>query len=377
MNPLLSVVVPTSRDPATLPKVLGALARSDLPRKFWELVIVNDGTTDATVAAAAPFADTIVRIAGRPHGPAYARNRGVEVARGEIVVFVDADLVVRPDTLRRFAWAFLQSPDVAAVYGAYATDGESRGLISQYRDLLNHHLHHHGRGQGDGFWVDCGAVRREALLAVGMFNEWLFTRPQIEALELGQRLRGQGYRIEYHGEIQGTHLKRWTLFGMIAADLKDRGVPRSRLSAEVHNATDRRLPGDQEPLLGGLTWLGLIASVSGAVIGRPWLLAFGILNLLLVLLLDLPVFALFKRQRGIATAVLVAPLHVLHHLLGGIALVLGTVLRHSVGDPQPSATVQAFSEVGVVKWPPVPRQPDRSASSGTTPPGGVDRTTPP
>ncbi len=355
MSVQLSVVVPTGKDPASLLQVLEALDASDLPRDLWELIVVDDGGTDETVAIAAPFADTIVRLTGKPHGPPYARNRGAEVATGEILVFVDDDVCVRPNTLRRMALAFLDSPDVAAVHGSF-DDQPSRGLVSQYRDLIDHYLHNGARGEAGGFWADCGAVRREPFFAVGMFNEWHFSREQIEALELGHRLLDRGFRIVFRPEISATHLKQWTLGRMIMTDLRERSVPRSRLLIKRGDAALG--PAIPEKVCAVLSWIGVVLGGLWLATDRP---AFGLLAAVafgVVMLLNVPVFNVFRRRRGLLFALAVGPLHVLHFLLTGVALVLGVVLHHSIGDPQPSATVQAFSEVGVVKWPPVPRTVD-------------------
>ncbi|MHB1328064.1 MAG: glycosyltransferase family 2 protein [Gemmatimonadales bacterium] len=358
MSVQLSVVVPTGRNPSNLAQVLQAIEASDLPRDLWELIVVDDGGTDETVAIAAPHADTIVRLTGKPHGAPYARNRGAEVAQGEILVFVDDDVCVQPNTLRRFALAFLDSPDVAAVHGSF-DDAPSRGLVSQYRDLIDHYLHNGSRGEASGFWADCGAVRRAPFFAVGMFNEWHFSREQIEALELGHRLLDQGFRIAFRPEIAASHLKRWTLGRMIATDLRERSVPRSRLLMKRGDAAIG--PAVPEKACAVLTWVGLLLGILWLISDRSLFAVLAATAFGAVFLLNLPVFNVFRRRRGLAFTVAVAPLHLLHFVLTGIALVLGVVLHHSVGDPQPSATVQAFSEVGVVKWPPVPRPVDSAS----------------
>jgi glycosyltransferase involved in cell wall biosynthesis len=66
----VSVVVPAFQGSRVLPLSLAALMRSDLSREDWELVVVDDGSTDHTSLIAARYADTVVRLPGRPHGPA-------------------------------------------------------------------------------------------------------------------------------------------------------------------------------------------------------------------------------------------------------------------------------------------------------------------
>src|SRR3954471_24126006 len=96
-RPLLSVIVPVYQGAQQLPEVLAAITASDLPRECWELVVVDDASTDCSAERAAAFAYTVVRLTGRPRGPAYARNRGFELAHGDIVVFIDADVCIRAD----------------------------------------------------------------------------------------------------------------------------------------------------------------------------------------------------------------------------------------------------------------------------------------
>lgn len=371
MKPLLSVIVPMARSHQLGAESLAAIAASDLPREFWELVVVADGASAAISDLAAPYADRVLQLHGQPHGPSYARNRGADVARGEILVFVDSDICIRPDVLRRLTWLFVDEPDLAAAYGRYQDDGQGRGLISQYRDLLNHHLHHFGLGEHDGFWSECAAVRREAFVKAGMFDEWRFPRPQIEALELGKRFRDQGFRVVYRPEIQARHLKRWTFAAMVAADLRDRGVPQSRLlmkgKATAGAPRQARWP---EILSALFSWAAFILAAYGAFrsSGPAWLGALA--AVVVVVGLNRRVFDLFRRAGGPLFAVATVPLHLVHAAVAGVAMVLGVVLHHWVGDPQPSATDQAFSEVGVVKWPPVPKQLDQTRrraepSSGT------------
>src|SRR6185436_629578 len=193
--PVLSVVVPAHNNERTLPRVLAALAASTLPRESWELIVVDDGSRDGTDVVAATHADVVVRLNGDGRGPAYARNRGVEFARGEIVVFVDADVCVHPDALEQFLAEFRVGDVVGAVFGSYDLNPPAPGFVSQYRNLLHHYHHQTNAGEAQTFWAGCGAVRRSVFIAAGMYDEWRFPRPQIEDIELGNRIHALGHRI--------------------------------------------------------------------------------------------------------------------------------------------------------------------------------------
>ena len=185
--PLLSVIVAVKDGERVLRSCLQALAASDLHRPLWELVVVDDGSLDGTAAIAAGLADLLVRLPGPPHGPAYARNRGVEASLGGILVFVDADVCVHPDALRRIAWAFADRPELGAVFGSYDANPPAPGVISQYRNLRHHFVHHREAGPAETFWAALGGVRREVFARAGRFDEWHFPRPQIEDVETAAR----------------------------------------------------------------------------------------------------------------------------------------------------------------------------------------------
>jgi len=357
-TPLLSVIMPVHNGTKVLPASLGALTASDVPRDLWELIVVDDASTDDSPGVAAERADTVVRLTGRPHGPSYARNRGAEVARGHVLVFIDADVCVHPGTLRRFAWAFADDPDVAALFGSYDDRPTAPGLVSQYRNLLHHYVHQINAGEAETFWAGCGAIRRSVFVDVGMYNEWHFSRPQIEDIELGHRLRERGYRIRLRPEIQGTHLKSWTLSTVLSADLKDRGVPWTRLLIQRGQIGESQTLNLRpiERICTAAIWLALIPA-SVAIWSRDlrWL-GLSVLLIAGVLIANAPLYRFFRRARGLAFTIAVMPMHLAYYILNGFSVMIALVLQHVVGDPQPAPAVQAFAERGVVKWPPVPKQ---------------------
>ena len=227
-RPLLSVIVRRAAGPAVLPQSLAALAASDPPRACWELIVVDDASNDSTAELAAAYADLVVRLAGAPHGPAYARNRGVEVARGDVVAFIDADVVVHPDTLRRFAWQFANDSNSVPSSGPMMPAPPSPGLVSQYRNLLHHYHHQENPGEAETFWAGCGAVRTTVFRDAGMFDEWHYRRPSIEDIELGHRIRRLDRRILLAPRFRALTSSTGPS-PMLRTDLLDRGIPWMRL----------------------------------------------------------------------------------------------------------------------------------------------------
>lgn len=364
----VTVIVPFYQGERVLERSLSALDKSDLPREQWELVTVDDGSTDASATIAARYADTIVRLPGRPRGPAYARNRGFEVSRGEVVLFIDADVVVKPDTVRRMVELFDSRPEISAAFGSYDAHPAAPGIVSQYRNLLHHYVHQQSAGEADTFWGGCGAVRSSAFKEIGMFNEWHFSRPQIEDIEFGQRLHANGLKILLVPDIQVTHLKRWTLRNVIATDFRDRGVPWMRLL--VHQRQALR-PGslnlrNLEKLNTVLVWASLLAVIIGFSPNttQRWVVA-GELLIVPVFVLNWHLYAFFARVRGVFFTLAVIPLHLLYYLVNGVSAGIGWLVHLTVGEPWRDATTEAYHEVGVRTWPPVPAKRDFGAEART------------
>jgi GT2 family glycosyltransferase len=365
-HPYLSVIVPVKNGHNVLPRMLDMLSRSELPRETWELIVVDDGSSDDSVSIASAYADLVIRLPEPSHGPGYARNRGVERARGECVVFLDADVVVRPDTLTRLAETMMTRSDVDAVFGAYCDEPEAAGVVSKYRNLLHHYTHAQEPGEAQTFWAGCGCVRRAVFVDVGMYDEWRFSRPQIEDVELGYRLSAHGHRILLQPEIQVTHLKRWTFRGMLKADFMDRGVPWARLLAEqrallgpaASKATSLSLRAKEK----SNTFFVCLGLLLLAISVRPQnhlLATLGALCLVIVVVRGLPLYAFFFRKRGPVFAICGVVLHMVYYLTAAVSVVWGAILAVVVGEPRPAASVEAFSELDLASWPPVPRNPSK------------------
>jgi glycosyltransferase involved in cell wall biosynthesis len=152
-----------------------------------ELIVVDDGSTDGTLAALAPVRDPRLRTVSMPHaGPAASRNRGIERARGELVAFIDADDVWRPEKLEAQLAALARVPDAAVAYcWTDYVDAKGRFASPDGRPTFEGRVHAALLRQN---FIDTGSnvlVRREALREVGGFDE---TLPVVEDWDLSLRL---------------------------------------------------------------------------------------------------------------------------------------------------------------------------------------------
>jgi GT2 family glycosyltransferase len=365
-RPALSVVVPAHQAETILDVTLGALERSDLPRASWELVVVDDASTDGTELVAAAYADVLVRLAGNPHGPAYARNRGTEVCRGEVIAFVDADVTVHPDALRRITSHLSGPSDWSAVFGSYDVNPSHTSLASQYRNLLHHFVHQRNAGPAETFWSGLGAVRASVFVDIGMFDEWHYSRPQIEDIELGRRLRAEGHALLLDPAIQGTHLKRWTFRNILATDFQHRGVPWMWLLLQEGATAERQglNVGRMEQLCTALVALGALLLGTAAVICAVWPLPLAGGAVALAGALNLPFYRYLRRRRSLLFTLGALPLHLSYYVTNVLAVGTGWLVYQLFGTPMPPPERQAAAQVGLKSWPPPIRRPRRSTWNG-------------
>ena len=136
---------------------------------------------------------------------------------------------VKPHTLSQVVRAFEYEPDMAAVFGSYDATPAAPNFLSQYKNLMHHHIHQEGNHLASTFWSGCGAVLRSVFQEMNGFNARMYARPCIEDIELGVRLRKAGHKIVLDKDIQVTHLKRWSFGSILKADIFDRAIPWSQL----------------------------------------------------------------------------------------------------------------------------------------------------
>jgi hypothetical protein len=195
---------------------------------------------------------------------------------------------------------------------------------------VHRYEHLRGAGEADTFWAGCGAVRRAVLRRLGGFDERRYPRPQIEDIELGYRIRALGHRIRLEPAIACTHLKRWTLRGMVVTDVRDRGVPwmelllagRGPAGGSLNVRGSERL----HTALVGVAGAALLAAVAH---DARWLLP-GATALGVVVAGNAGLLRWLARHHGVGLALAGVPLRLLYYALNGVAVAWG-VLRHARG----------------------------------------------
>ena len=164
----VSIVVP-ARDASRLIAdcVHALLSQEECPFSF-EVLVVDDGSSDDTAAVARQAGARVLSIS--PSGPAAARNRGVAVTTGDIVVFTDADCVPDPGWLSRMVAPFADS-EVTATKGVYRTEQRSLAARFVQQEYESRYRRMSGRESIDFIDTYAAAFRRDRFVEAGGFDE--------------------------------------------------------------------------------------------------------------------------------------------------------------------------------------------------------------
>jgi glycosyltransferase involved in cell wall biosynthesis len=304
--PSFGVVVPAHNAEATLGACLGALLKAGFEPT--DITVVDDGSRDGTGTIAQTAGVRVLRNPS-PQRPAQARNRGADETLREVLLFVDADVVVHPDVRERLMQHF-QDPSLTAVIGSYDFNPPATSAISRYRNLLHAYTHHRAAGEVRTFWTGLGAVRRSAFLAAGGFDPaW----EDIEDVEFGLRLPAT---VLLDPGIKGTHLKAWTIGSMLRTDCRGRAVPWTRLLRSGREGA-AALNASRVHRMSAAALLAALAALGVAVVWPPALWV-SLLGGIAFIGTNLPLFRALARTGGSVFAVKSVAFHVLHTLAAAV-----------------------------------------------------------
>lgn len=314
--PSITVVIPVYNGSKFLHQCLDAVFASRF--RSFEVIVVDDCSTDDSAVISSGKGASILSTA-KQSGPAAARNLAAETAKGEILMFVDADVVVQPDTLGKVAECFERQPEISALFGSYDDEPAEKNFLSQYKNLQHHFVHQNSSSEASTFWSGLGAMRRDVFLSHGGFDCKKFAVPSIEDIDLGLRLRKAGQQILLDRNIQAKHLKKWQMMSHLWTEIFCRALPWSRLILEnqgMINDMNLRTADRLSALLVGISLISLpMVFLHSAWISVP------IASLFIIAILNRKILRFFAAKRGIVFAGLTFPWQLLYFFYGGVTFV--------------------------------------------------------
>jgi glycosyltransferase involved in cell wall biosynthesis len=335
---LCSIVIPVYNGAETLPACLQALQAQTLPTDQYEVIVVDDGSTDDTAEVARSLG---VQVVSQPNaGPAAARNRGADLARAPILLFTDADCAPAPDWAERMAAAFTrptgpagpsasERAEVAGAKGVYRT--QQRELVARFVQAEYEDRYDRMRTLEAIDFVDTysAGYRRDVFLASGGFDT-SFPTASVEDQEFSFRLTETGHRLVFVPRAQVFHIHDRTP-GEYARRKFWIGYWKVRV---MHAHPDKLVRDSHTPqvlkLQVGLATLGTLLLLGGVF--SWWLALAGLVAWAALLLSGLPFLAKLLRRDPAVT--LVAPLLLFVRAWAlGLGFLAG-LLRLPVGRPR-------------------------------------------
>jgi len=313
----ISVIMPVFNGEAFIVHSLPPLIAMRDRGEIFEVYMVDDGSTDGSRELAESLGATVIHSGGRL-GPGGARNRAALVARGEILWFVDADVVVHAEAAKALRAGF-SDDQIVAVFGSYDDQPPARNFFSQYKNLVHHFYHQRAREEAQTFWSGCGAVRADAFAAAEGFDVERYKYPSIEDIELGYRLIKAGGRIRLCRNVQCTHLKVWRFWNLVHTEVMRRAVPWSRLilgCTGLPNDLNTGMAEQLRAMLSGVFLLCALLVLSGwaPVVLLPAMLC-------VVALANRDILRLFYQRGGVLFAFAALMFHQVYYLYSSASFV--------------------------------------------------------
>jgi len=319
----ISIIIPTHQYTNDLKTCLHAIQETDGINKH-EIIIVLDGLKKEN-AFFDQFNFQNLRIfeVEINQGPANARNLGAKKAKGDILFFVDSDVVVHKDTIQKVEEHFLNKNATDALIGSYDDDPKHQSIVSKYRNLLHHYVHQRASEKATTFWGACGAVKKDIFLSLNGFSTQ-YKKASIEDIEFGYRLIKNGYSIKLDRTVFIKHLKKWTLKNVIHTDVLLRAKPWTILIHQYKDWLKKELNNSLNEKVTALSVLVLMITLALSIFHPPFF-SLALLMLVLICCLKFNTYRFFLKKFSFLKIPIVIIFHWIYLLCALIGYFLGTL----------------------------------------------------
>lgn len=211
---MLSIIIPCYNSLNKIEGLLYSINNSRHVRKGdYEVILIDDSSTDGTVNFVKnnlkkwPKLTHLKIIELKKNlGPAHARNIGVKYAKGEIVLFLDADVILFPETLNRVIKLFKTDPDLFALTGVWDKEQKGIGFFRRFKALRDWSYWINERDPKNYYYLfstRIAAIDRDLFLRLGGFDT-TYKAALVEDIELTYRI-AKRYAVVFDPEVRVHH----------------------------------------------------------------------------------------------------------------------------------------------------------------------------
>jgi len=320
-----AVIVPAYNATDTLSDCIQAILSAT--RKPHGVIVFHDGLTEGIDQIADLPTVKVILNPGPPVGPAKGRNAAASQTDCEILVFVDADVLVAKDAFQTLLAELVGDRRISAAFGSYDQFPRVTRRAALYANLRHHWVHQNGEREAGTFWTGLGAVRARAFWSIGGFDE----SSGVEDIDLGTRLLRAGGRIRLVPEALGTHCKDWSVLLLWRTDVFRRAIPWAKHLASGDGIAGHLNGSARERLSAVLAYL-TVAAAAGCFFSNWCAVALVIFETSYIYL-NFALFRLLLRRGGISSMLCGIVLHLIYHIYASavyVSVTVGMRLRSSM-----------------------------------------------
>jgi len=196
IDQMFSVIIPAYNAEKLLPACLSALLNQSVDASGYEIIVVDDGSSDNTSEIVKGF-KSVRLLRQKNQGPAAARNEGVKHAKGNIILFTDSDCVPNGDWVEQMILPFKRNNDIAGVKGTYKT--KQRSLAARFVQIEYEDKYDLLRKTEYIDFIDTysAAFKKNVFVEFGGYDT-SFPLACAEDVELSFRMSSKGYKMVYN-----------------------------------------------------------------------------------------------------------------------------------------------------------------------------------
>jgi glycosyltransferase involved in cell wall biosynthesis len=215
----LSVVIPSAAAPEVFEEVLVSLFRQDPPP--FEVILVDDAMDAGaySIAQRCGSGQPLRIIKNAAKGVSAARNTGVAESRGEVILFIDTDVVLKPGSIKVILNTFSGHSECDGLVGVQSADLRFSDFFSRWKNHWMRFTYLRLKGPVHLFYTSCAAIRKDIFQSSGGFDE-SYSMPSIEDTAFGAVLGRMGARIFPCPECEVEHVKSYSFMSVLRTDFK-------------------------------------------------------------------------------------------------------------------------------------------------------------